>query len=50
MQYQKQTQRQRKELAWKRKRNHLVCVLLEKNPHMLRTEALRLANQQMRGK
>ncbi len=50
MQYHKQTLEQRKQLAWKRKRNHLVCVLLDKNPHMLRRQALRLANKMMRGK
>ncbi len=49
VQYKKQTPRQRKELAWKRKRNHLVCQILDANPTMLRAEGLRRANRKMRG-
>ncbi len=50
MQFKKIPAERRKVYAWQRRRNHLVCELLDANPSMLRREALRLANRKMRGK
>jgi hypothetical protein len=50
MQYQRLTAEQKKIRNWRSRRNHLVCDLLAKNPHMTRQEALTLANKKMRGK
>ena len=50
VQYKKIPPERRKQPAWCARRNRLVCELLDKNPHMLRREALRLANRMMREK
>ncbi len=42
--------KQQDDREWRRKRDHLVCTILEENPKMLRFEALMLANKQMNGK
>jgi hypothetical protein len=47
MRYLKKTPLHRAISAWLRQRNHRVCQLLDKNPQMLRHEALAIANKQM---
>jgi hypothetical protein len=45
MQFLRSTPLSRRLARWRRKRNHLVCVLLDRDPFLTRRNALKLANK-----
>jgi RNase H-fold protein (predicted Holliday junction resolvase) len=50
MQYKKQTTKQKIELSYKRRRNSLVCRLLDEDPSLTSKQAYRKAEKIMRSK
>lgn len=50
MNFKKLTSEQREIKRWREKRNHLVCELLNADRFLSRKDALRMANQLIRGK